>query len=48
MEEKKREGKVKGRREVSAKVGGDHEGRGRERERERERWQIGRKGQRQQ
>ena len=34
MEEKKREGKVKGRREVSAKVGGDHEGRGRERERE--------------
>ena len=46
MEEKKREGKVKGRREVSAKVGGDHEGRGRERERER--WQRGRKGQRQQ
>ena len=46
MEEKKREGKVKGRREVSTKVGGDHEGRGRERERER--WQRGRKGQRQQ
>ena len=46
MEEKKREGKVKGRREVSVKVGGDHEGRGRERERER--WQRGRKGQRQQ